>query len=92
ATLRDLAVGVRAETLHEEVEKALREGGGDLLESVRLFDIYQGKEMAAAGEKSLAYSLVFRLPARTLTDAEVNAAFSDILSLLKERLGARLRA
>jgi len=92
ANLRDLAVVVREETPSASVEAVIREGGGALLESAHLFDIYRGPDLVQAGEKSLAYSLVFRRPDRTLTDAEVNGAFDAIVGLLARRLEARLRA
>ncbi|MEE9275192.1 MAG: phenylalanine--tRNA ligase subunit beta [bacterium] len=92
ANLRDLAVVVGEEVPHAEVESHIREAGGDLLESVRLFDIYRSGPLAQGGEKSLAYSLVFRRPDRTIPDAEANAAIEAILARLADRLGARLRA
>ena len=53
-----------------EVEAAVRAGGGDLLESLRVFDLYRG-EQVGEGSKSLALRLEFRAPDRTLTDEEV---------------------
>ena len=53
-----------------EVEAALRDGAGELLESLRLFDVYRG-EQVGEGRKSLAYTLRFRAPDRTLTVEEV---------------------
>ena len=50
-----------------EVEAALREGAGELLESVRLFDVYTGDQVGE-GKKSLAFALRFRAPDRTLTE------------------------
>ena len=47
------------------------------MESVAIFDVYQGKGLPE-GKKSLAFNLVFRAPARTLTDDEVHAAFAKI--------------
>lgn len=54
------------------VEASLRAGAGDLLESVRLFDVYSGDQLEA-GQRSLAFRLVFRAPDRTLKTEEVNA-------------------
>ena len=54
------------------VEAALREGAGDLLESVRLFDVYTGPQVGE-GRKSLAFALRLRAPDRTLTAAESSA-------------------
>ena len=55
------------------VARALRAGGGALLESVRLFDVYRGPQIGE-GRKSLAYALRFRAGDRTLTEAEAGAA------------------
>ncbi len=92
ASPRDLAVVVDAERTHGQVEEAIREAGGDWLESVRLFDVYEDSALRASGEKSLAYSLVFRHPEATLTDEQVREAFDGIVAHLAARLGARLRA
>ncbi|MBI1724845.1 MAG: phenylalanine--tRNA ligase subunit beta [Candidatus Tectomicrobia bacterium] len=92
ANLRDLAVVVPEGVAHREVEALIREAAGELLESSALFDVYRSAALARAGEKSLAYSLVFRHPERTLTDAEVNRAFGAIVERLARGLGARLRA
>ena len=56
--------------LAAEVEQALRDGAGPLLEQIRLFDVYIGPQVGE-GSRSLAYALRFRAPDRTLTDAEV---------------------
>ncbi|BCV22007.1 phenylalanine--tRNA ligase subunit beta [Moorella sp. Hama-1] len=87
---RDLAVVVPAATPAATVAGVIRAAGGELLQAVTLFDVYQGSPIPA-GYKSLAYSLRYQLPGRTLTDAEVNAAQERIQGALKERLGATLR-
>ena len=61
------------------------------LESVRLFDIYSGKELAAEGKKSMAYELVFRHNERTLTDNEVNGAMDKLRKALENDLKVELR-
>jgi phenylalanyl-tRNA synthetase beta chain len=66
---RDLALVLDRDTTHEAVVATIREAGGTLLERVVLFDLYQGQQVAA-GKKSLAYTLRFRAPDRTLTDTE----------------------
>ncbi len=92
ASLRDLAVVVNAERTNGQVEGMIRQAGGDWLESVHLFDVYQDSALEASGEKSLAYSLVFRHPEATLTDEQVSEAFEGIVGVLGARLGARLRS
>ena len=92
ASLRDLAVVVDAARTNGEIEEIIRQEGGKWLESVNLFDVYQDVALMASGEKSLAYSLVFRHPGATLTDEQVSEAFDGIVGALGARLGARLRS
>jgi phenylalanyl-tRNA synthetase beta chain len=83
AALRDLALVVPIAASAGEVQKALAKsaraavGTAFVLEGVTVFDVYQGKGMPE-GTKSLAFSLVFRAPDRTLTDDEVNTVFTRI--------------
>ncbi|MER7168081.1 phenylalanine--tRNA ligase subunit beta [Micromonospora sp. NPDC000207] len=71
--LIDVALVVDERVPAAEVERALVEGAGDLLESVRLFDVYASEQLGA-GRRSLAYKLTFRAPDRTLTVEEAVAA------------------
>ena len=70
-----------------DVEAALREGAGELLESVRLFDVYTGAQVGE-GKKSLAFALRFRAPDRTLTEAETGAARDAAVARAAEPAGA----
>jgi phenylalanyl-tRNA synthetase beta chain len=72
------------------VASALREGGGPLLESVRLFDVYVGDQVGE-GRRSLAFNLRFRAPDRTLTAAELAEARSAAVAVAADRTGAVLR-
>ncbi|MDN5857579.1 MAG: phenylalanine--tRNA ligase subunit beta [Pseudonocardia sp.] len=74
-----------------QVAEALEDGGGELLEQVRLFDVYAG-EQAGAGKRSLAFTLRLRAPDRTLTSEEANAARDGAVAVAVERYGAALRA
>ena len=65
-------------------------GAGELLESLRLFDVYTGEQLGE-GKKSLAYALRFRAPDRTLTVEEAAAARDAAVALAAERTGAALR-
>ncbi|KGN38969.1 phenylalanine--tRNA ligase subunit beta [Knoellia subterranea] len=67
----DVALVVDEGVTSARLEAALREGAGDSLESVALFDVYRGDQLEA-GQKSLAYRLTFRAPDRTLTTEEVS--------------------
>ena len=86
----DVAVVVDAATAAADVFQALREGGGELLESVRLFDVYTGDQLSA-GRKSLAFSMVVRAPDRTLTAADATAVRDSAVALAAQRVGAILR-
>ncbi|WP_069814168.1 phenylalanine--tRNA ligase subunit beta [Streptomyces sp. TP-A0874] len=87
---QDVALVVPAAVASAEVEAALREGAGELLESVRLFDVFTGEQIGA-GRKSLAYALRFRAADRTLTAEEASAARDSAVSAAAERTGAVLR-
>ncbi|MBT2442743.1 phenylalanine--tRNA ligase subunit beta [Streptomyces sp. ISL-36] len=87
---QDVALVVPAEVPAATVEAALRDGAGELLESVRLFDVYTGDQIGE-GSKSLAYALKFRATDRTLTVEEATAARDAAVSLAAERTGATLR-
>ncbi len=87
----DVALVVAADVPAAEVEAALRAGAGELLESVRLFDVYVG-EQAGPGRKSLAYGLRFRAPDRTLTEAEISGARDRAVAEATARVGAVLRS
>ncbi|MFG2922808.1 phenylalanine--tRNA ligase subunit beta [Streptomyces sp. NPDC048305] len=87
---QDVALVVSTETAADTVEEALREGAGELLESLRLFDVFTGEQIGE-GNKSLAYALRFRAPDRTLTVEEATAARDAAVALAAERTGAVLR-
>ena len=87
----DVALVVDASVAAADVEAALREGAGELLESIRLFDVYTGDQVGE-GKKSLAYALRFRAPDRTLKEGESAAARDAAVKLAAERTGAVQRA
>jgi phenylalanyl-tRNA synthetase beta chain len=64
--------------------------GGQILENVRLFDVYRG-EQVENGKKSVAFNLVYRDKDKTLTDQEVTDVHENVLHALKEKLNAVLR-
>ncbi|MEU4036470.1 phenylalanine--tRNA ligase subunit beta [Streptomyces collinus] len=88
---QDVALVVDKPVPAIEVEAALREGAGELLESIRLFDVYENAEQLGDGRKSLAYALRFRATDRTLTVDEASAARDAAVALAGERTGAVLR-
>ena len=87
----DVALVVDTSVPAADVEAALREGAGELLESIRLFDVYTGDQVGE-GKKSLAYALRFRALDRTLKEGEAAAARDAAVALAAERTGAVQRA
>lgn len=84
---QDVAVVVDASVAAGDVEAALREGAGDLLESIRLFDTYEG-EQVGVGKRSLAFTLRFRAADRTLTVEETTAARDAAVAEASARVSA----
>ncbi|MET9379628.1 phenylalanine--tRNA ligase subunit beta [Streptomyces sp. NPDC002928] len=89
---QDVALVVGKSVPHADVEAALRDGAGELLEAIRLFDVYENDEQLGEGKKSLAYALRFRAGDRTLTVDEASAARDAAVALAAERTGAVLRS
>lgn len=87
----DLAIVVDEAVTAERAEQSIRSAGGKMLEEVRLFDVYRGAGVGE-GRKSLAFSLTYRDPARTLTDEEVAAAHDKVVRKATAALGAELRS
>lgn len=87
---RDIALVVDTNTVAGDIKKVIIEAGGSLLKEVSIFDLYEGEHMEA-GKKSLAYSLKYFDPERTLTDEEVTKAHEKVLTAVKEKSGAELR-
>lgn len=87
----DVALVVDADVPSEDVARALREGAGELCESVRLFDVYTGSQIGE-GRRSLAFALRFRAPDRTLTEKETGALREAAVRSAAERVGAEQRA
>jgi phenylalanyl-tRNA synthetase beta chain len=87
----DVALVVDESVPAAQVEAALRAGAGELLERLRLFDVYTGDQIPP-GKKSLAFALRFRAPDRTLTEAETGAARDAAVAAAAARLGAEQRA
>jgi phenylalanyl-tRNA synthetase beta chain len=90
AVVRDMALVVDESVTHGEVVAAIEKARNKVLERVGLFDIFRGGSIPT-GRKSMAYSLTFRAPDRTLTDAEVNAAHEQLKRQLQEALKCEIR-
>jgi phenylalanyl-tRNA synthetase beta chain len=89
AVTRDISMVVSKEILAGQIEAMIRQRGGKNLESLKLFDIYEGKQIKD-GYKSMAYSLVFRAKDKTMTEDEISAAMKKIYNGL-ESMGIELR-
>ena len=87
---KDLAFIVDKNVKSEEIMKILKKVGGRLLESVDVFDLYEGENIEPT-KKSLAYSLVFKNNERTLTDEEVTNIFNKMIEEVETKLSAELR-
>lgn len=82
AATRDISILVPIDSQHADIISHIRSEGGELLEGVRLFDIYDGKGIPE-GQRSLAFSLCYRANDRTLLDEEIeqiNMRIRDMLS------------
>jgi phenylalanyl-tRNA synthetase beta chain len=98
AATRDVALEVPSQITSAEIERVLLENGGELCESVALFDLFEGGSVKA-GHRSLAFHVVYRDPkaardpenARTLTDQEVDTQHQKLVQAVTEKFGAQLR-
>jgi phenylalanyl-tRNA synthetase beta chain len=88
--LEDIALIVDETVPAAQVEAIIRQTGGSTVTDVRLFDVYRGEQIGA-GKKSLAYSLTYQDPNRTLTDKDAAAIRNKIVKRLEREIGARLR-
>ncbi len=86
----DLALLVRDDLPASEVERVLRTSGGDMLETLELFDEFRGTGVPD-GMRSLAWRLTFRHPERTLRDKEIEGRRSQLLKSLENQLGVKPR-
>jgi phenylalanyl-tRNA synthetase beta chain len=87
---RDLAIVVDKETLSDMPTELIYTTGGDAVDSVRLFDVYEG-EQVPEGKKSLAYTITYHSATETLTDKAVNTLHDEVVKCLNRELGAELR-
>ena len=90
AVLRDIAVVVPDEVSTADVITLIREAGGPLVEAVTLFDLYRGPQIPE-GNRSLAFAVTYRDPAKTLSDDVVARQHHAIQDALTERFSASLR-
>jgi len=90
AVFQDVSLVVSADVPARAVEDAVREGAGELLEDIQLFDVFTGPQIGE-DRKSLTFALRFRAPDRTLTEDDATAARDAAVRCAAERAGAVLR-
>lgn len=88
---RDLAIIIGSEVAFADVERVARKHAGEQLTALRAFDVYEGESLGE-GNRSLALSLFWQHPERTLNEDEVHSLFNGVIDALKEELGATLRS
>jgi phenylalanyl-tRNA synthetase beta chain len=88
---QDLAFSVAEDVTAGELVAAAREAAGPELREMRVFDVYRG-EQVGPGRKSIAFSVVFQSPERTLTDEDAAELRNRIVAALEEGFGAQIRA
>ena len=88
---RDIALVVASDVAASDIKSVISEAGGKLLKEVAIFDLYEGEHIEQ-GKKSVAFSLRYLDPERTLTDEEVTKAHEKVLNAVEEKLGATLRS
>lgn len=91
ASDRDIAFFASVQVTVAEINRVVTKAGGELLESVELFDEYRG-ENVPTGQRSLAFRLVYRAKDRTLTDTEVEPVHQKVREALVEKFGVNLRS
>lgn len=90
ASRRDIALIADEQVTAEAVSECIRAQGGELLQTLHLFDVYRGKGIPE-GKKSMAFGLILQDLSRSLTDSAVEETMSKITAGLQEQLGVTLR-
>jgi phenylalanyl-tRNA synthetase beta chain len=90
AVFQDVSLVVHIDVAAQAVLDSLRDGAGELLEDIRLFDVYTGPQIGT-DRKSLTFALRFRAADRTLTEDEASAARDEAVRCAVDRVGAQLR-
>lgn len=91
ASDRDIAFFAPTQVSVADLERAIRQAGGTLLDSIELFDQYLGQNVPT-GQRSLAFRLVYRAPDRTLTDDEIEPVHQKVREALEEKFQVALRS
>ena len=87
---RDLAILVQKSVLAADIKHAIQSSAGELLQSMSLFDVYEGQGIGE-NQKSIALSLILQHPSRTLVEGEVNETVNKVVAALSHQFQATLR-
>ena len=87
---KDVAFIVNKNISSIDIEKVIKKVSGRLLTEVNVFDVYEGENIGK-DKKSIAYSLTFQDPNKTLTDEEVTVIFNKIIEEVKKQIGGEVR-
>ncbi len=90
AVWRDLSVVLKKEIRSDTVRELIQKVGGEIVESVRVFDMFEGGKIPQ-GYKALAFRIVYRSSKRTLDGSEVDQVHNRIIQGIQKELGGRLR-
>jgi phenylalanyl-tRNA synthetase beta chain len=88
---KDVSFIISDEVKAEDIRGFIAKSGSEILRSVEMFDLYQGKHLGA-NEKSIAFKLIFQSDERTLKEKEVLDQFEKIITLVQNKYNARLRS
>ena len=87
---KDVAFVMEKSKTSKEIETVIKKAGGNLLTNIDVFDVYTG-ENVGENEKSIAYSLTFNDPKKTLTEEEITPVFEKIIETVENKCGVKLR-
>jgi phenylalanyl-tRNA synthetase beta chain len=87
---RDISIIVKRQLESYEIMQAIKQEGAELVESVRVFDLYEGGKMDPS-EKALAFRVCYRSQKGTLDGAEINRLHESVIDKIRRKTGARLR-
>ena len=91
AVYRDITLLVAKQTAGAQVSEIIKKQGGELVESVRLFDLFADSDKLQADEKALSFRICYRSRQRTLEGKEINQLHEKIILKLGQEIGGRLR-
>ncbi|MBM7597759.1 phenylalanyl-tRNA synthetase beta chain [Virgibacillus halotolerans] len=88
---RDIAFILAKDVVAGDVKATIEQSGAPLVKDVKIFDLYQGDNLPE-GKKSVAYSLLYQHPEKTLTDEEIEASYQEIIETINKAFNAYVRS